>query len=103
MLYLAAKVSTTFNRASWNVDESSNDPAASDDIMNNPYFSAETKQITASPDLFKDSDYYPSENDQVFKLHLNTNFAFGPSIGMFQTYSIFRLIRIETAFRDWSF
>ena len=71
--------------------------------MNNPYFSAETKQITASPDLFKDSDYYPSENDQVFKLHLNTNFAFGPSIGMFQTYSIFRLIRIETAFRDWSF
>jgi len=76
----AAKVSTTFNRANWNADESSNDPAASDDIMNNPYFSAETKQITASPDLFKDSDYYPSENDQVFKLHLNTNFAFGPSI-----------------------
>ena len=86
MLYLAAKVSTTLNRASWNADELSNDPAASDEIMNNPYFSAETKQITASPELFKDSDYYPSENDQVFKLHLNTNFAFGPSIEMFQLY-----------------
>ena len=53
--------------------------------MNNPYFSAETKEITASPDIFKDSDYYPSENDQVFKIHLNTNFAVGPSIEMFQT------------------
>ena len=102
MLYLAAKVSTTFNGASWNADESSNDPAASDDIMNNPYFSAETEKITASPDLFKDSDYYPSGNDQVFKIHLNTNFAVGPSIGMSQTYSIHRVIRIGTAFRDRS-
>ena len=47
--------------------------------------SHETKKITANPDFFKNSFYYPSPSDKVYKLNLNINFAFGPSIGMFLT------------------
>ena len=66
--------------ADWNLNGIYEYPIAADDIVNNPYFFENQKLITASPDLFRNSKYYPSPHDDVFKIHMNVNFALGPCI-----------------------
>ena len=46
--------------------------------VNEPFVTGDTYEVTADKSLFKDSDYYPSENEKVLKFHFNTNFAIGP-------------------------
>ena len=46
--------------------------------VNEPYVTGDPYEVTAEKSLFEDSDYYPSENDEVLKFHFNTNFAIGP-------------------------
>ena len=50
-------------------------------IMNNPYekFDHEYTFVTTRREYFENSDYYPSPNDSVYRIHFNTNFAPGPS------------------------
>ena len=48
-------------------------------IMNNPYEKSDNKYtwVTAKREYFENSEYYPSPNDNVHRIHLNTNFAPG--------------------------
>ena len=50
-------------------------------IMNNPYEKTDHKYtlVTTQREYFEDSEYYPSPNDTVYRLHFNTNFAPSPS------------------------
>ena len=50
-------------------------------IMNNPYEKLDHKYplVTTRREYFEDSDYYPSPNDTVYRLHFNTNFSPSPS------------------------
>ncbi len=47
--------------------------------MNNPYEKSDYKYtlVTAKREYFENSEYYPSPNDEVHRIHLNTNFAPG--------------------------
>ena len=49
--------------------------------MNNPYEKLDHKYtlVTTRREYFEESDYYPSPNDTVYRLHFNTNFAPGPA------------------------
>ena len=49
--------------------------------MNNPYEKLDHKYtlVTTRREYFEDSDYYPSPNDTVYRLHFNTNFSPSPS------------------------
>ena len=51
-------------------------------IMNNPYEKSDNKYtlVTAKREYFENSEYYPSPNDNVYRIHLNTNFAPGKRI-----------------------
>lgn len=50
-------------------------------IMNNPYLKDDHRYVRIQGDAeqLKLSDYYPSPDDEVFKVQLNANFGYGPS------------------------
>ena len=50
-------------------------------IMNNPYIKRDGSHVEVVGDVAKytPSDYYPSADDEVYKVRFNANFGYGPS------------------------
>ena len=70
-----------FEKTKSSVKETELNWCPDNNIMNNPYLKDDHRyvRIQGDTELLKSSDYYPSPQDDVYKVHLNANFGYGPS------------------------
>ena len=73
--------------------------------MNNPYEKYDNKYtlVTAKREYFENSDYYPSPNDNLHRIHLNTNFAPGKRMKRFFSISLQGIPRNDTKAHEGEF